>query len=180
MQAFTRTVRNALPFSLLAWPLWLLASAQSPQPPATQEASPAPASEWVQFRAETRTSPTFRSPDGKATMALLLVADPPATYLGRGTFLPGAELPPHRHDASEELIYVLSGRGTMTLGGYRLPVEPGTAFRISAGIEHGFKVDGDQPVEVVQVYNPAGPEQRFKGWEAIPVPLPPPPKRGTR
>jgi quercetin dioxygenase-like cupin family protein len=113
-------------------------------------------------------------------MALLLVANPPAAYLGRGTFLPGAELPPHRHDDSEELIYVISGRGTMMLGGYRLPVEPGTAFRIPAGIEHSFKVDGDQPVEVVQVYTPAGPEQRFKGWEAVPVPMPRPPKGGTQ
>ena len=180
MRAFPRAIRTWLPFSLLAWPLWLLASAQSPGPPATPEVTPAPAKDWVQYRAEARSSPTFRSPDGKATMALLLVADPPAAYLGRGTFLPGAELPPHRHDASEELIYVISGRGTMTLGGYRLPVEAGTAFRIPAGIEHSFKVNGDQPVEVVQVYSPAGPEQRFKGWEAVPVPMPRPPKGSSR
>jgi quercetin dioxygenase-like cupin family protein len=110
---------------------------------------------------------------------MLLAADPPAAYLGRGTFLPGAELPSHRHDTSEELIYVISGRGTMTLGGYRLPAEPGAAFRIPAGIEHAFRVDGEQPVEVVQVYSPAGPEQRFKGWEPVPAPAPQPPRRGT-
>jgi len=178
MRAFLRTTRSWLPFTLLAWPLGLYVSARSPETPAPPETRPAPASGWVQFRAETRTSPTFRSPDGKATMALLLASDPPAVYLGRGTFLPGAELPPHRHEGSEELIYVISGRGTMTLGGYRLPVEPGTAFRIPAGIEHAFRVEGDQPVEVVQVYGPAGPEQRFKGWESVPASPPRPPKGG--
>jgi quercetin dioxygenase-like cupin family protein len=146
-----------------------------PAPPAQQ-----PDRDWGALRAEVATAPTFRSPDGKATMSLLLEPKGQGIYLGRGTFAPGAAIAPHRHDDSDELVYVISGRGTLTIGGYRLPAWPGTAFRIPAGIEHSFQVDGDQPVEVVQVYSPAGPEQRFRSWEAVPRPLPPPPKGGGR
>ena len=109
---------------------------------------------------------TFRSPDGLATMELLL--EPPdgsASYLGRAVFLPGARSPVHQHPESEELVYVLSGSGTMTLGDATLAVEKGMAVRIPAGVPHSFTVGGEEPMEIVQVYSPGGPEQRFRAWE---------------
>jgi len=111
---------------------------------------------------------TFRSPDGLATMELLL--EPPdgsASYLGRAVFLPGARSPVHQHPESEELVYVLSGSGTMTLGDATLAVEKGMAVRIPAGVPHSFTVGGEKPMEVVQVYSPGGPEQRFRAWEQL-------------
>ena len=112
-------------------------------------------------------APTFRSPDGLATFELLL--EPPgddASYLGRAVFLPGARSPVHQHLESEELIYVLSGSGTMTLGDATLAVEKGMALRIPAGVAHSFIVGGEGPMEVIQVYSPGGPEQRFRAWES--------------
>ena len=109
---------------------------------------------------------TFRSPDGLATIELLL--EPPdgsASYLGRAVFHPGARAPVHRHPESEELVYVLSGSGTMTLGEATLAVEKGMALRIPAGVPHSFTVGGEEPMEIVQVYSPGGPEQRFRAWE---------------
>ncbi len=109
---------------------------------------------------------TFRSPDGLATIELLL--EPPsggASYLGRAVFLPGARSSVHQHPESEELVYVLSGSGTMTLGDTTLTVEKGMALRIPAGVIHSFIVGGEEPMEIVQVYSPGGPEQRFRAWE---------------
>jgi quercetin dioxygenase-like cupin family protein len=111
----------------------------------------------------------LRSPDGLATIELLL--EPPgagAAYLGRAVFLPGARAPEHRHPESEELIYVLSGQGTMTMRDTTLAVEKGMAVRIPAGVPHSFTVEGEEPMEVVQVYNPGGPEQRFRAWQGQP------------
>lgn len=109
---------------------------------------------------------TFRSPDGLATIEFLL--EPPGgstSYLGRAVFHPGARSPVHQHPESEELVYVLSGSGTMTLGDATLAVEKGMAVRIPAGVPHSFTVGGEEPMEIVQVYSPGGPEQRFRAWE---------------
>lgn len=113
-------------------------------------------------------APVFRSPDGKATLRLLLPPPSPgAAYLGRGTFYPGASVPEHRHESSEELLYILAGRGTMILGEETMEVSPGMGIRIPAGVPHSFRVVGDRPVEVVQVYSPGGPEDRFREWGQV-------------
>ncbi len=113
-------------------------------------------------------SPSFRSPDGLALIHLLLEpSEPGSAYLGRGTFLPGAEAPVHLHPESEEIVYVLSGEGTMLLGDREVVVQKDMAIRIPAGVAHSFRVTGEKPLEVVQVYSPAGPEQRFKDWKQV-------------
>ena len=71
----------------------------------------------------------------------------------------------HQHPESEELVYVLSGSGTMTLGDATVTVEKGMALRIPAGVMHSFIVGPEEPMEIVQVYSPGGPEQRFRAWE---------------
>jgi quercetin dioxygenase-like cupin family protein len=79
------------------------------------------------------------------------------------TARPGARVPPHRHAAESEILLVLRGAGVMTVLGESYPIEPMTAVQVPANIEHGFEVTGDEPVEAIQFYTPAGPEQRFKG-----------------
>ena len=53
----------------------------------------------------------------------------------------------------------------MALGDATLTVEKGMAMRIPAGVPHAFTVGGEEPMEIVQVYSPGGPEQRFRAWE---------------
>jgi putative monooxygenase len=82
--------------------------------------------------------------------------------------LPGAAVPEHVHDRSAELLYILSGRGTMTLGDQTLQVKPGMAIYIPPGTKHSFRLETRvEPLRALQVYTPGGPEQRFKtGAEA--------------
>ena len=76
---------------------------------------------------------------------------------------PGMAIPLHRH-TSIEVIYVLSGRAHMTdITGAERPIGPGDAAFMAQGTAHGFKNNSDQPVVVVQLYAPGGPEQRFLG-----------------
>lgn len=72
----------------------------------------------------------------------------------------GAAIPEHVHDTSTELLYVLSGAGTMTVDGVSLPVEPTSVIQIPAGTPHAFTASA--AMVALQVYTPAGPEQRFK------------------
>jgi quercetin dioxygenase-like cupin family protein len=73
---------------------------------------------------------------------------------------PGAVVPVHQHDGADELIYVVAGRGEMTVAGRVYPVAAGDAVHIPANTPHGLKVT--EKLSAVQCYAPAGPEQRFK------------------
>jgi quercetin dioxygenase-like cupin family protein len=73
----------------------------------------------------------------------------------------GTTVPTHKHESSQELIYVASGKGLTTVAGKAMSIGPGDSVDIPMGDEHALVVE-DKMV-AVQVYAPAGPEQRFKG-----------------
>jgi TonB family protein len=76
----------------------------------------------------------------------------------------GARVPLHRHDGSDEILYIVGGRGAMTVSGQRYDVKAGDAIRIPAKAEHALDVV--EKLAAVQLYLPAGPEQRFKAAPA--------------
>lgn len=80
-------------------------------------------------------------------------------YLGRLAAAGGLAVPEHAHATSAEVLYVLKGRGTMAVEDVERAVEPGQAIYIPAGKRHWLKVIED--IETIQVYTPAGPQQRF-------------------
>ncbi len=71
----------------------------------------------------------------------------------------GTTVPKHEH-TSDELLYIESGKGTTTLGAQTLVVKADESLTIPRGTTHSLRVDAD--LCAVQVYAPAGPEQRFK------------------
>jgi len=71
----------------------------------------------------------------------------------------GVTIPPHRHDGSDEILYIMNGRGTTTVAAAPRPTRAGDLLHIPAGVEHALTVD--EPIAAVQVYAPGGPEQRF-------------------
>jgi quercetin dioxygenase-like cupin family protein len=72
----------------------------------------------------------------------------------------GGAIPEHVHAAETELLYVLAGAGTMTVKGVPLAVGPTSVVQIPPNTPHAFTAAED--VRAVQIYTPAGPEQRFK------------------
>jgi quercetin dioxygenase-like cupin family protein len=103
---------------------------------------------------------------GKGKARLLL--DQAATgdksaYLGVLEAEPGTEIPRHNHAGAAELLYVVSGGGgTVTVGSDAIPFAPEQAIQIPEGQPHAVKFGGDDKTVMVQIYAPAGPEQRFK------------------
>jgi len=72
----------------------------------------------------------------------------------------GAAIPEHVHDGSTEILYVVSGGGTMIVDGVSLEVTDSSVVQIPAGVKHSFTASA--ATRALQVYTPAGPEQRFK------------------
>ncbi|MCE9576435.1 MAG: cupin domain-containing protein [Deltaproteobacteria bacterium] len=99
---------------------------------------------------------------GGATTILLESAagKPVAASAGYLEIAAGAAVPEHQHEHEAELLYVLSGSGTMIVDGVTLPVGPTMVVQIPAGVPHSFTAA--EAVTALQFYTPPGPEQRFK------------------
>jgi quercetin dioxygenase-like cupin family protein len=82
-------------------------------------------------------------------------------YLGLLEADPGAEIPRHMHPTSAELMYVVSGGGMLTVGAEPIPFGPDTAIHIPENQPHLANFTGPDKTIMIQLYAPAGPEQRF-------------------
>ena len=59
----------------------------------------------------------------------------------------------HDHDeALEEIYYFLQGHGKMMIAGQELPVGPGDAVLVPAGVGHGLYNTGTQPLRLVLLF----------------------------
>lgn len=108
---------------------------------------------------------TALAPEGEYAVGTIgkakFLGHAPFAYAGELSLDANAEVKPHQHDGSDELVVIQSGAGTFTLAGQARKVAKGDAVYIPKGTAHGF-VAGPQPVKVIQFYTPAGPEERFR------------------
>ena len=72
----------------------------------------------------------------------------------------GAKVAEHVHAKETELLYFLEGSGTLTIAGTDVAVVPTSVVQIPPNTKHAFVAA--TAVRAVQIYSPAGPEQRFK------------------
>jgi mannose-6-phosphate isomerase-like protein (cupin superfamily) len=72
----------------------------------------------------------------------------------------GAVVPLHKHAHEDEALFFVTGRATTAVGKESFDTTAGDALRIPAGAAHSVQVA--EKLEAIQVYAPAGPEQRFK------------------
>lgn len=73
---------------------------------------------------------------------------------------PGLGHERHNHPESDELIHVLSGEGEqMVDDGEPFPLRAGQTVVIPKGVWHSTVNTGSEPMSVLAVYAPAGPER---------------------
>jgi quercetin dioxygenase-like cupin family protein len=72
----------------------------------------------------------------------------------------GAKVAEHVHANETEALYLLEGSGTMTVKGTALAVTASSVVQIPPNTKHAF--EATTAVRALQIYTPAGPEQRFK------------------
>jgi putative monooxygenase len=107
----------------------------------------------------------YRILAGKAEVRILFdaaISGQESAYLGAMTAQPGAVVPLHRHSASSEYLFVIEGEAEMSVAGRVIPVRAGDGIQIPPSVEHGVTISGGSAFKALQLYSPAGPEQRFK------------------
>lgn len=71
--------------------------------------------------------------------------------LMRGRLIPGATIGLHTHDASSEVIYILSGRGRVLYDGGSEPLAAGSVHYCPKGHAHSLINDSDGDLEFFAV-----------------------------
>ena len=61
----------------------------------------------------------------------------------------------HYHEGYDEVYYVLSGLGSITIEGHSSTLRPGAAVVIPRGQRHSLKSEGDDPLEFIIFGTPA-------------------------
>ncbi len=89
-----------------------------------------------------------------------------ALYVGILEAEPGAEVPRNAHPGSAEILYVISGGGTVTIGSEKLAFGPEEVLHIPDGQPHAAKFTGPERTVMLQVFAPAGPEERYRAAPA--------------
>ena len=75
--------------------------------------------------------------------------------LAEETLPPRSAVTPHRHLQIEEIYYVTSGSGLMTVGDETREVGAGDAIYIPRGLRHTLENTGDVPITLILVCGPA-------------------------
>ncbi len=75
--------------------------------------------------------------------------------LAEETLPPGCAVTPHHHQVLEEIYYILSGRGVMTVGDEQGEVSQGDAIYIPRGQRHTLANTGAEPMTIILVCGPA-------------------------
>jgi quercetin dioxygenase-like cupin family protein len=73
---------------------------------------------------------------------------------GLAEFPAGTLAAAHTHPAEEEIIYILSGTGTILAGEQEIQLEPGAAIFIPPGLAHQIRVDDGAALKLVTLFSP--------------------------
>ena len=68
---------------------------------------------------------------------------------------------PHIHQESQEVWYIISGRGILIVGGEATDLEPDTVVVAPASAEHQIINDSDEELKALFIFSPAGPEEVY-------------------
>ena len=88
------------------------------------------------------------------------------------TLDPGGVVPVHRHDAAEQVLFIVSGRGKASIADHDLDVCPGTVIHVPRRTWHGFSNTGDEPLQVLETTSPPGFQNAFREWSQLSGPDP--------
>lgn len=82
---------------------------------------------------------------------------------------PGDAIPVHRHEKEEELIFIHTGEGKITLGERDIRVAAGSVALVPQGTWHGVRNACDQEdLIMLAVFSPVGVEGYFRDFSVAP------------
>jgi oxalate decarboxylase/phosphoglucose isomerase-like protein (cupin superfamily) len=99
----------------------------------------------------------------------------PAEKFSAGVVIlePGKGHDRHNHPGCEEILYVLSGRGRQVVERadrrFEREVGPGVLIHIPPDVYHSTVNIGDEPMRLLAIYAPPGPEAELRRMEGVVV-----------
>lgn len=98
----------------------------------------------------------YRTLDGSMVTELLRPerGDSRNVSVAEAVIEPGQTTRAHKHLTSDEVYYVLSGKGLVRVGENSAPVAAGSCVLIPSGRPHQATCDGDQPLRVLCICSP--------------------------
>ena len=142
-------IRHAAVLSLVTFATgWTLSAAQKP----------APGGYILERDAEVATAEPGTHNGGGQTIGYSFFKKAPRLGLvfRKRALKPGSGIGYHEQK-EDEIYYVLSGRGTMTIDGKSFDVDPGTAVLTRPGSSHGLKQTGTEDLVIMINYEQAPP-----------------------
>lgn len=99
----------------------------------------------------------LHTPHGSEIRPLIDRTTAPITQcsLAEETLPPGKTVTPHHHEVLEEIYYILSGSGLMTIGEETQSVSTGDAIYIPKQQRHSLTNTGDEAMKILLVCGPA-------------------------
>lgn len=88
----------------------------------------------------------------------------PQSAITKLVLKPGTVIPEHTH-TSDEYLHFTKGNGEMVIAGDKVKIKNDTTVFIPKGVKHSYTNNTKYTTKCIQVYTPAGPEQRFKKWK---------------
>lgn len=82
---------------------------------------------------------------------------------------PGVGIPPHVHENEDEVFQVIEGEVEMSIGEKVTVLKPGDLIFCPKGIQHSWKVIGNQNARAMLSIFPAGLEKMFVELSQLPV-----------
>tara|TARA_B100001996_G_C18546731_1_gene549193 strand:+ start:483 stop:902 length:420 start_codon:yes stop_codon:yes gene_type:complete len=92
---------------------------------------------------------------------------------GLVTLEPGKGHARHNHPYSEEILYVIEGNGMQTVelasGVLEKEINAGELVHIPTAIYHSTINSGHQPMKLIAIYSPFGPEAELRRMEGVQI-----------
>jgi len=66
----------------------------------------------------------------------------------------GGEIGEETHNENDQVLYLVSGEGTVYLNGEAYEYETGDIVLVPAGTRHNFVASSDQPLKIITTYSP--------------------------
>ena len=102
-------------------------------------------------------SATIRTPHGSEIRPLIdrTTSEIAQCSLAEEILPPGCAVTPHYHRELEEIYYITSGVGGMTVGEESRDVVAGDAIYVPRGLKHSLHNTGPEPIRLLLVCGPA-------------------------
>jgi len=75
---------------------------------------------------------------------------------------PGSTVPPHYHEKAEQVLFIVSGHGEISIADHQVAAQPGATVHVPKGIVHGIANTGDEPLCILEITSPPGFQEIFR------------------